>query len=111
MRRQWLLISVVGLFVAGCSHKGSETNLAARLPVTITSTTDANGNQHPASVGFSGSAVAKCQDAVGGPGAPPSCTINGAIVYKGNSVGANGTVTLTCNGQAPLRCVAHISAQ
>jgi hypothetical protein len=106
-----IVLLIVGFsLVTSCKKNTSAgTDQTAKVNTIITSTTDANGNQHPASIGFSGSAVAQCLTAVGGPGYPASCFINGQIVNVGSSVGANSTVSLTCNGAAPLKCQAKVT--
>jgi hypothetical protein len=90
-----------------------EAKTAGRV---ISSTTDANGNQHPGSAAVSGPSSVTCISASGqNPGTyTPSCFIvapgYGGIVNKGNTIGTSGagTVTLTCNGQVPLSCSASI---
>ena len=80
--------------------------LAAQV---ITSTTDANGQPHPASLGISGSGTATCISATGGRSVPASCSINNQVVNVNNSIGVTKTVYLICNGQAPLKCSARVS--
>jgi len=91
-----------------CTINKSSLAQTKKQSKVITSTTDANGNQHPASLGISGSGTATCVLAAGGSSTTPSCFINNQIVYKDNSVGVTKTVTLTCNGQAPLKCQARV---
>lgn len=83
---------------------------------TISSTTDRNGNQHPASAAISGPSQVTCVSASGNDprNYPPSCNVsapgyNGAVNPR-QTVGTSGagTVRLTCNGQAPLACTATI---
>lgn len=105
------LLITLAFVVPGQGTKSEKKIKKQTLPVVLASTTDTNGNQHPASVGFTGQAVAKCTSATGAPGFPTSCTINGNIVNVQNSVGASQTVILTCNGTAPLRCTALVTAQ
>ena len=83
---------------------------------SITSTTEKSGNQHPATASVRGPTAVTCSSAVGNNPRqyPPSCNIaapgyNGSVT-PGQTIGTSGagTVTLTCNGQAPLRCTAQI---
>jgi hypothetical protein len=83
---------------------------------TISSTTEKSGNQHPGSAAVKGPATVTCTSATGNDprNYPPSCSIAApgysGTVNQGKQVGTSGagTVTLTCNGQAPLRCSAKI---
>ena len=82
----------------------------------ITSITDANGNRHPATAALRNPASVKCTFATGNNPQqnPPSCFITApgysGTLARGQSIGTSGpgTVSLTCNGQAPLRCSAQI---
>ena len=90
--------------------------LGAAAPKTIASRTDARGNQTPGSAAVKGPAQVTCASATGANPRdnPPSCNITapgyGGTVNVGQTVGTSGagTVTLTCNGQAPLSCSARI---
>jgi hypothetical protein len=101
------LSSVIPL--CSCNRHNIAAPEAATASQTITATADADGNPHPASVGITKPATVTCISAIGGPGSPASCTINGQIVNVNNSVGATTTVYLTCNGSGALRCSARIS--
>jgi hypothetical protein len=89
---------------------------AAAAAQTITSTTDPNRNQHPGSVAVLDPSSVTCASAVGNNprNYPPSCNIVApgywGIVNIGQIIGTSGagTVNLTCNGEAPLRCSAQI---
>jgi len=78
---------------------------------TITSYTEANGNQHPGTAAVSGPAKVTCVS-VGGTNA--TCYITGPGVAKqvpkGGQVGTSGagTVTLICNGSGALTCAARM---
>ena len=96
-----------------------ETALVASAPAAaqvMTSTTEANGNQHPGSAAIRGPASVTCASAVGSNPRqyPPSCNISApgyyGVVNIGQTIGTSGagTVMLTCNGQAPLRCTARV---
>jgi hypothetical protein len=98
------------IFVASSLAVSCHTEAALnKVNTIITATADANGNQHPASIGFSGTAVALCLTAIGNAGFPASCTINGQIIQLHNSTSANGSVYLTCNGSGALRCQAKVT--
>ena len=91
------------------------TVCAVHAGFTINSYTEANGNQHPGSGAIRGPVSITCTVANGNPGYPASCNVT-APGYAGTvdlhkTVGASGagTVTLTCNGQAPLRCAVAIT--
>jgi hypothetical protein len=99
----------------------TESDENGQKPVTktariITSTTDSSGNQHPGSGAVGGPSPVTCTSASGSNPRqyPPSCNIsapgyNGPVA-PGQTIGTSGagTVTLTCNGQVPLRCTASI---
>lgn len=74
----------------------------------FTSTTDKNGSQHPATADINANGVIKCTSATGSNPQqnPPACYVLGQILRPGQTAGtgSGGTMTLTCNGQAPLRC-------
>jgi hypothetical protein len=84
---------------------------------TITATADVNGNPRPATAQIDGPSNIRCTNAAGqaGEGDKPSCRIVApgytGTVEIGKIVAADGagTVTLTCNGQPPLRCTAQIT--
>jgi len=77
----------------------------------LNASTDRNGNQHNQSTAVGGPASVTCTNTVGkdatcfivGPGV-------GQQVPKGQNVGTSGagTVTLSCNGTAPLQCQARV---
>jgi hypothetical protein len=83
---------------------------------SITASEDDRG-QHPGTAAISKPSSIRCVSAVGNDPRqyPPSCTISApgfyGVVNVGNTVGASGagTVTLTCNGQRPMRCSAQIT--
>ena len=81
---------------------------------TINSTTDKNGNQHPGTTAVKGPATITCLTANPPQNPPATCYVEGPGVAKQVRVGANvgtsgaGTVTLTCNGTAPLNCSARV---
>lgn len=79
----------------------------------FTSTTDRNGNQHPATADINANGVIKCTSATGSNPQqnPPACFVLGQILCPGQTAGtgSGGTMTLTCNGQAPLRCSVTIT--
>jgi len=83
---------------------------------TIVSTTSANGNTNPGRAPIKGPSSVTCVSAVGNTqqGYKASCNIDApghfGPVDVNQTIGTSGagTVTLTCNGQAPLRCVATI---
>jgi len=95
-----------------------EVSLAATTAAaqTITSSTDPNGNQHPGRAAVRDPSSVTCASVVGNDprNHPPSCNIVApgywGIVNIGQTIGTGGlgTVSLTCNGQAPLRCSARI---
>ncbi|SRR6266481_3253485 len=78
---------------------------------TISSYTEASGNQHPGTAAVSGPAKVTCTN-VGGKNA--TCYVTGPGVAqqvpKNGQVGTSGagTVTLICNGTGPLTCQARI---
>ena len=80
---------------------------------TFASTTDKNGNQHPATADINANGVIKCTAATGSNPQqyPPACFVLGQILRPGQTAGTGpgGTMTLTCNGQAPLRCSVTIT--
>lgn len=80
---------------------------------TFVSTTDKNGNQHPATADIHANGVIKCTSATGNNAQqnPPACFVLGQILRPGQiaGTGGGGTMTLTCNGQAPLRCSVTIT--
>jgi hypothetical protein len=84
---------------------------------TITATADVNGKPHPATAQIDGPSYIRCTSATGqvGDGDPPSCGITApgftGKVEIGKMVSAEkeGYVTLTCNGNPPLRCSAQIT--
>jgi hypothetical protein len=80
---------------------------------TFTSTTEANGNQHPATADINANGIIKCTAATGQhpKDYPPACYALGQILRPGQTAGtgAGGTMTLTCNGQAPLTCTVTIT--
>jgi hypothetical protein len=77
----------------------------------LNASTEASGNQHNQSTAVGGAATITCTLAAGqnatcfivGPGV-------GQQVPQGQNVGTSGagTVTLSCNGTAPLRCQARV---
>lgn len=77
----------------------------------LNASTDANGNQHNQSTAVGGPSTVTCTMAAGN-GA--TCFIMGPGVAqqvpRGQNVGTSGagTVTLMCNGTAPLRCQARV---
>lgn len=77
----------------------------------LNASTDANGNQHNQSAAVGGPARVTCTMAAG---KNPTCFIVGPGVAQqvpqGQDVGTTGpgTVTLSCNGTAPLRCQARV---
>jgi len=89
----------------------------ARAAQTITATADVNGKPHPATAQIDGPSYIRCTSAAGqaGDGDPPSCGITApgfsGKVEIGKMVSADkaGYVTLTCNGNPPLRCSAQIT--
>jgi hypothetical protein len=96
----------IGLVVAaGCLQAASA---GSRL---IKSSTEANGNQHPATAALSGPASITCTS-VGGTNA--TCYITGPGIEKQVPKNANvltigaGKVTLICNGSGSLTCEARI---
>jgi hypothetical protein len=84
---------------------------------TITATADVNGNPRPATAQIDGPSNIRCTSAAGqaGEGDKPSCKIlapgYSGTVEIGKMIAADkaGIVTLTCNGQPPLRCTAQIT--
>ena len=94
------------------SQKGPRLSAAAR----INSTTDDSGKQEPATVHREGTSAITCVSASGDNLAmhPASCHITapnfaGAIeVGQTIATKGEGLITLTCLGQAPLRCSAVI---
>jgi hypothetical protein len=84
---------------------------------TITATTDVNGHARPATAEIDGPSNVRCTSAAGqaGAGQKPSCSIAApgysGIVEIGKVIATDGggNVTLTCNGNPPLRCTAEIT--
>src|SRR5262249_12888572 len=83
---------------------------------TISSSTEGDGNQHPAKATINETATIKCVSATGANPQTyrPVCQIQARGYYgevkPGDQVGVSGpgTVTLTCGGQAPANCSATI---
>lgn len=79
----------------------------------FTSTTDASGNQHPATADINANGVIKCTSATGQKPKdyPPACYVLGQILRPGQTAGtgSGGTMKLTCNAQAPLSCTIQIT--
>ena|SRR5438876_6558330 len=77
----------------------------------LNASVDATGNQHNQSTAVGGPATITCTMAAG---KDATCFIAGPGVAQqvpqGQNVGTNGagTVTLNCNGSAPLRCQARV---
>lgn len=113
-----LLFIILTMLQLSISTVGAKDERTKTRPssITIRSTTDANGNQHPGSVAIGGPTRVTCTQANGNnPNTyRPSCYIvapgHAGIVERGRSIGTSGagTVTLTCNGQAPLSCTARV---
>ena len=82
------------------------TMAEAKRVRNFTSTTDANGRTHPVTADINPNGVIKCTFASGNKPKdyPPACYVLGQILPPGQTAGtgAGGTMTLTCNGQAPL---------
>jgi hypothetical protein len=82
---------------------------------TITATTDVNGHARPATAEINGPSNVRCTSAAGQAGQKPSCSVAApgyaGIVEIGKVIATDGggTVTLTCNGNPPLRCTAEIT--
>lgn len=104
-RRISFSILVVFVIAVGVAH--------AKRVRTFTSTTDSNGNQHPATADINANGVIKCTSATGSNPRqyPPACFVLGQILRPGQTAGtgSSGTMTLSCNGQAPLRCSVTIN--
>jgi hypothetical protein len=89
----------------------SFVQVAAAASRTISSYTEATGNQHPGTAAVGGPAQVTCTFVAG---TNATCYIVGPGVAnqvpKGGQVGTSGagTVTLTCNGNGALRCQARI---
>ena len=89
----------------------------ARAAQTIIATADVNGKPHPGTAQIDGPSYIRCISATGqaGDGDPPSCGISapgfaGKVeIGKMVSVEKAGYVTLSCNGNPPLRCSAQIT--
>jgi len=98
-------ILVLSLTFIATSAFGRERN--------FTSTTDKNGRQTPATADIHANGTIKCTSAAGSNAgqSPPACFVLGQILPPGQTAGTGqgGTMTLTCNGQAPLRCTIHIT--
>jgi hypothetical protein len=112
LRRYWFtwLVVVPLIALAQMPDAAAKAAKKQRLPVTLQASTDAEGQAHPASVEFAGSAIARCTRAQGPHAFRANCSINGAVVSPGNSVAATGKVTLRCNGQEPpLSCSVVVS--
>jgi hypothetical protein len=113
MKAGMFLVLVALSYCVAADEPKTSVNTAKQ---TISSTTEANGNQHPGSAALRGPSSVKCESATGSNPRqyPPSCTIvapgYSGTVNIGQTIGTSGagTVTLTCNGQAPLRCTASI---
>src|SRR5882757_2249717 len=77
----------------------------------LNASTDRSGNQHNESTAVGGAAKVTCTMAAG---KNATCFIAGPGVAQqvpqGQNVGTSGagTVTLSCNGTAPLRCQARV---
>jgi|ERR1700722_11286655 len=99
------ILAIAVVLVAGAFQV---VNAASR---TISSYTEASGNQHPGTAATNGPVTVTCTS-VGGTNA--ACFISGPgvakEVAKNVQVGTSGpgTVTLTCDGSAPLTCQARI---
>ena len=98
------------------TKEASQKDQKSSAAVTIKSATDDAGNQEPATVHIEGVSAVTCVSASGENLAlhPASCnvtapTFTGAL-QVGQTVATNGegSLTLTCLGQAPLRCSAVI---
>lgn len=102
---QRFFIAVVLVVVASAAN--------AKRVRTFVSTTDKTGNQHPATADINANGVIKCTSATGtNPQQyPPACFVLGQILRPGETagIGSGRTMTLTCNGQAPLRCTVTIT--
>jgi hypothetical protein len=108
MKRIVVLFTLFLCF-AGCRSKKKEMSGNVVVSHTLTSTTDVNGNQHPAAMAIDGSTTVACVKATGAEGLAPSCSINGQMTNQGSSTTVSNTVHLTCDGQAPLLCIAVVN--
>jgi hypothetical protein len=104
------LIKVVLLAAVCCSLIGVAQGRRVR---SFTSTTDKNGNQRPATADVRPNGSIRCTTAIGqNPNQnAPACYVLGQILAPGQTAGTGGggTMTLTCNGQAPLRCTVTVT--
>lgn len=95
------------------SNTQSGTKITPRRVRTFTSTTDANGNQHPAVADINPNGIIKCVSASGlNPNQyPPACFVLGQVLRLGQTAGtgSGGTMSLTCNGQGALRCTVSVT--
>jgi hypothetical protein len=90
-----------------------QPDVSAQRVRNFTSTTDRNGSQHPVTADTRSNGVIKCTSAAGNNPRqyPPSCFVLGQILPPGQTTGTGvgGSMTLTCNGQAPLTCTVQIT--
>lgn len=93
-------LSLSILIYVGCNQRNPAQ--------TITASTDADAQLHPAELKLSGAATVTCVSATGKNGSAGKCNINGASVAPPSNVTATEKVYLLCEGTPPSTCTAKV---